>query len=88
MPVWVRGNIESGVFVIFNHGGPGSSGTLESIIEVNPANGRVGEFIYNEIGTDETDKVLLVLEQPRHGAKNGDREILQRAIIEFIEEYR
>ena len=40
MPVWVRGNIESGVFVIFNHGGPGSSGTLESIIEVNPANGR------------------------------------------------
>ena len=40
MPVWVRGNIESGVFIIFNHGGPGSSGTLESIIEVNPANGR------------------------------------------------
>jgi len=39
MPVWVRGNIESGVFIIFNHGGPGSSGTLESIIEVNPANG-------------------------------------------------
>jgi len=40
MPVWVRGNIESEVFVIFNHGGPGSSGTLESIFEVNPANGR------------------------------------------------
>jgi pimeloyl-ACP methyl ester carboxylesterase len=40
MPVWVRGNIESRVFVIFNHGGPGSSGTLESIIEVNPADGR------------------------------------------------
>ena len=41
MPVWVRGNIESGVFIVFNHGGPGSSGTLESIIEVNPANGRL-----------------------------------------------
>jgi pimeloyl-ACP methyl ester carboxylesterase len=40
MPVWVRGNLESGVFIIFTHGGPGSSGTLESIIEVNPANGR------------------------------------------------
>jgi hypothetical protein len=25
MPVWVWGNIESGVFIIFNHGGPGSS---------------------------------------------------------------
>ena len=41
MPVWVRGNIESGVFIIFNHGGPGSCGTLESIIEVNPGNGRL-----------------------------------------------
>lgn len=41
MPVWVRGNIESGVFVIFNHGGPGSSGTLESIIEAAPGNGRL-----------------------------------------------
>jgi len=43
MPVWVRGNIESGVFIIFNHGGPGSSGTLESIIEVNPANGEFNQ---------------------------------------------
>lgn len=39
MPVWVRGNINSGVFIVFNHGGPGSSGTMESIIEVNPGNG-------------------------------------------------
>lgn len=39
MPVWVKGNTESGVFVVFVHGGPGSSGTLESIIEVTPANG-------------------------------------------------
>ena len=49
---------------------------------------KVGEFIYNEIDTEETDKVLLVLEGSRHGAENGDREILQRAVIEFIEEYR
>ena len=48
----------------------------------------VGELIYNEIRTDEEDKVFLVLEQSRHGAENGDREILQRAIIEFVEEYR
>jgi len=41
MPVWVRGNIESNVFVIFIHGGPGSCGTLESIIEVSPGNGRL-----------------------------------------------
>ena len=43
MPVWVRGNIESNVFVIFNHGGPGSCGTLESFVEVNPGNGRIGQ---------------------------------------------
>ena len=41
MPVWVRGNIDSGVFIIFNHGGPGSCGTLESIIEVAPGNGQL-----------------------------------------------
>lgn len=41
MPVWVRGHIDSGVFIVFNHGGPGSSGTLESIIEVNPGNGQL-----------------------------------------------
>ena len=40
MPVWVRGNIDSGVFIIHNHGGPGSSGTLESIIEVSPGQWR------------------------------------------------
>ena len=41
MPVWVKGNIDSGVFIIFIHGGPGSSGTLESIIEVASANGNL-----------------------------------------------
>jgi pimeloyl-ACP methyl ester carboxylesterase len=48
----------------------------------------VGEFIYNEIGTDEANKTLLVLKQSRHGAEHGDREIFQSAMIEFIEEYR
>ena len=48
----------------------------------------VGKFIYSEIDTDEADKSLLVLEQSRHGAENGDIEIMQRAIIEFIEDYR
>ena len=42
MPVWVKGNVESGIFIIHNHGGPGSSGTLESIIEVNPGSGKTG----------------------------------------------
>ncbi len=41
MPVWVRGNTASGVFVIFNHGGPGSSGLLEAHMEAQPANGNL-----------------------------------------------
>ena len=48
----------------------------------------IGEFIYNEISKDQSDKELLVLEQSRHGAENGDIKIMQRAIIEFIEKYR
>ena len=48
----------------------------------------VGEFIYNEIKTNEQDKKLIVLEQSRHGAEYEDRELLQNAIIDFIETYR
>ena len=33
MPVMVRGAAESGVFIIYNHGGPGGSGVLESNLE-------------------------------------------------------
>src|SRR3974377_2054058 len=29
MPVWVRGNTASGIFVVYIHGGPGSSGIAE-----------------------------------------------------------
>ena len=48
----------------------------------------VGEFIYDKINTDEADKTLLVLEHSRHGAENGDIEIFQRAITDFVEKYQ
>ena len=48
----------------------------------------VGESMLNDIGTGETDRASLVLEHSRHGAENGNREILQRAVVEFVEEYR
>ena len=41
MPVWVRGNTASGVFVILNHGGPGSSGLFEVNMEAQPGNGKI-----------------------------------------------
>ena len=41
MPVWVRGNTASGVFVILNHGGPGSSGLFEVYMEAQPGDGNI-----------------------------------------------
>ncbi|AHM58755.1 alpha/beta hydrolase [Flammeovirgaceae bacterium 311] len=31
MPIWVRGNVESNVFVLFLHGGPGSTSYIEAL---------------------------------------------------------
>ena len=35
MPVYIKGNIESGVFILFVHGGPGGNATLASFIPVS-----------------------------------------------------
>ncbi len=35
MPVYVKGNIESGVFILFLHGGPGGSASLPSFMPVS-----------------------------------------------------
>ena len=70
MPVWVRGNIESGVFVVFNHGGPGSSGTLESIIEANPANGDLGHE--SPLKILESRYAMVYWDQRHSGLSKGD----------------
>ncbi len=70
MPVWVRGNISSGIFVIFNHGGPGSSGTLESIIEVNPGNGKLGNI--SPINILEEQYAVVYWDQRASGMSRGD----------------
>ena len=48
----------------------------------------VGENIYNEIETAKQDKMLIVLENSRHGAENNDVEVFQEAIKGFLEQYR
>ena len=35
MPVYIKGNIESKVFILFVHGGPGGSASLASFIPVS-----------------------------------------------------
>ncbi|MCJ8318776.1 MAG: alpha/beta hydrolase [Colwellia sp.] len=70
MPVWVKGNIDSGVFVIFNHGGPGSSGTLESIMEVNPANAQYGHK--SPIKILEKEYAVVYWDQSVSGLSEGN----------------
>ena len=70
MPVWVEGNIESGVFVIFNHGGPGSSGTLESIIEANP--GDACPSWPSPLKALEDDYAVVYWDQRHSGLSKGD----------------
>ena len=69
MPVWVRGNIDSGVFVVFNHGGPGSVGTLESIIEVNPGDGNLGNE--SPIKVLEEEYAVVYWDQRHSGMSKG-----------------
>ena len=69
MPVWVKGNIDSGVFIIFNHGGPGSCGTLESIIEVNPGNGKMDHP--SPLQILEKDFAMVYWDQRHSGMSKG-----------------
>jgi pimeloyl-ACP methyl ester carboxylesterase len=70
MPVWIKGNIESGVFIIYNHGGPGSSGTLESIIEVTPGSGKIGHA--SPIVILEEEYALVYWDQRHSGLSKGN----------------
>lgn len=69
MPVWVRGNTASGTFIVFNHGGPGSCGTAESIFEVNPANGRLDHP--SPLQALESDYAVVYWDQRHSGMSTG-----------------
>jgi len=69
MPVWVRGNTDSGVFIVFNHGGPGSCGTLESIIEVSPANGQLDH--QSPLTLFEDEYAMVYWDQRHSGMSKG-----------------
>ena len=69
MPVWVRGNIDSGTFIVFNHGGPGSSGTAESLFEVSPGNGRSDHA--SPLQVLENDCAVVYWDQRHSGMSTG-----------------
>ena len=58
MPVMVRGNLDSGVFVIFNHGGPGSSSIFQA-----------SERFFAEL---ERDYAVVLWDQRASGLAQGD----------------
>ena len=66
---WVEGNIDSGVFIVFNHGGPGSCGTLESRIEVGPANGKLDHP--SPLKILEKDYAMVYWDQRHQGMSKG-----------------
>jgi len=84
MPVWVRGNIDSGVFIVFIHGGPGSCGTLESIIEVSPGNGQLDHPSPLKLFEDEY--AMVYWDQRHSGISKGSADPNDSRVEDFGED--
>jgi proline iminopeptidase len=84
MPVWVRGNIDSGIFIVLNHGGPGGCGTAESIFESNPANGRFDHA--SPLQVFENDYAVVYWDQRHSGMSTGNADPNDSRIEDFGED--
>ena len=84
MPVWVRGNIDSGVFIVFNHGGPGGCGTAESLFEANPANGRFDHA--SPLQALENEYAVVYWDQRHSGMSSGNADPNDSQIEDFGED--
>jgi len=84
MPVWVRGNIDSGIFIVFNHGGPGGCGTAESIFEANPPNGRFDHA--SPLQTLESEYAVVYWDQRHSGMSSGSADPNDSQIEDFGED--
>lgn len=70
MPVWVRGNTDSGVFIIFNHGGPGSSALFEVYLESAPGDGSIDGV--SPLKALEEDYAVVYWDQRHQGNAQGN----------------
>lgn len=70
MPVMVRGNLDSGVFLIFNHGGPGSSAIFQA-----------SEGFFREL---EQDYALVFWDQRASGLAQGNARPESLTLDDFI----
>lgn len=70
MPVWVRGNTDSGVYIIFNHGGPGSSAMFEAYMETAPGDGTIDHE--SPLQAFEDDYAMVYWDQRHQGNAQGN----------------
>jgi len=84
MPVWVRGNTDSGIFIVLNHGGPGSSGTTESLFEINPPNGQFGHA--SPLQALENEYAVVYWDQRHSGMSSGNADPNDSKIEDFGED--
>jgi len=81
MPVWVRGNTSSGVYVILNHGGPGSSGIFEVNMEAQPGNGEIDHV--SPLKILEEDYAMVYWDQRHSGNAQGNANPDETTIEDF-----
>jgi proline iminopeptidase len=84
MPVWVRGNIESGIFVVLNHGGPGGCGTAESFFDSNPGDGRFDHA--SPLHALENEYAVVYWDQRHSGMSTGSADPNDSQVEDFGED--
>ena len=84
MPVWVRGNIDSGIFIVLNHGGPGGCGTAQSIFEGWPGNGKFDQT--SPLQVLENDYAVVYWDQRHSGMSTGKADPNDSQIEDFGED--
>ena len=85
MPVWVRGNIASGIFLIHIHGGPGSCGIAEALFEVSPGDGNFHQL--SPLRALETDYAVVYWDQRHSGMSSGKADPNETRIEDFGEDF-
>jgi proline iminopeptidase len=84
MPVWVRGNISSGIFLIHIHGGPGSSGIAEALYSVSPGDGNFNQK--SPLHALESDYAVVYWDQRHSGMSQGTADPNDSRIEDFGED--
>jgi pimeloyl-ACP methyl ester carboxylesterase len=72
MPIWVRGNTESGTFVLFLHGGPGSSALAQAGL--------------HGLGELEKQYAIVYWDQRASGSSQGNVEAATLTLEQFVED--